>query len=289
MSETLIRHQTFEYKENEPFQIYNVYGTTMTYDTLLAHWHSELEVVYLAGHSRHYIDGHCIDGGPGDFIVTNCESVHKIEPQTTQEELDRVVAVVLLIHDQFLIRNFPQFKSIYFTNDHLPAGTEITEIMEKISAYAEKKTHTGYDYLYVNGMILELLYHMCERGTVSREALADVNYDKNIERIKGVLQYVENHYRENITEAGIAEKFYFSPVYFSRYFKRCTGMTFIAYLTGYRLNKARRQLLYSEHSILDIALENGFSDSRRMSLAFQKTYGCTPRQYKKDAKTGKLK
>ena len=83
MSETLIRHQTFEYKENEPFQIYNVYGTTMTYDTLLAHWHSELEVVYLAGHSRHYIDGHCIDGGPGDFIVTNCESVHKIEPQTT--------------------------------------------------------------------------------------------------------------------------------------------------------------------------------------------------------------
>ncbi|MBP7348273.1 MAG: helix-turn-helix transcriptional regulator [Butyrivibrio sp.] len=288
MSEELVKHQNFEYQENEPFQIYNVYADTQVSNMLLAHWHSELEVVYLMGCSKHYIDGKCIQGKPGDFIVTNSESVHKIEPEKTDMYTDQIVAIVLLIHETFLERNFPDFRKIQFTNDQIQAEPDIARIMLKMSAYVTRPKTEAYDYLCVKGMILELLYQMTRRGIVNRSSIAKINADKNIERLKGVLQFVENHYMEEITEAGIAEKFYFSPVYFSRYFKKCTGMTFVSYLTEYRLSKAKQDLLYTEKSIIEIALKNGFSDSRRLSIAFNKIYGCTPRQYKKDAKMKKI-
>jgi AraC-like DNA-binding protein len=86
---------------------------------------------------------------------------------------------------------------------------------------------------------------------------------------------------EHITQAEVADKFYFSSVYFSKYFKRCTGMTFIDYLTKYRIRQAKTELLTTDKSILDIALDNGFSDERRLILAFKKYLNDTPLQYKK--------
>jgi AraC-like DNA-binding protein len=58
-------------------------------------------------------------------------------------------------------------------------------------------------------------------------------------------------------------------------------MTFIEYLTKYRLQKARMQLMATNSGILEIALNNGFSDDRRLILAFKEEYGTTPFQYRK--------
>lgn len=79
----------------------------------------------------------------------------------------------------------------------------------------------------------------------------------------------------------MAEKFYFSKEYFARFFKKNTGMTFVQYLTKYRIQKARFQLIHSDASMLDIALDNGFCDDRRFILAFKSQYGITPFQYRK--------
>ena len=68
---------------------------------------------------------------------------------------------------------------------------------------------------------------------------------------------------------------------YSTAFKKHTGMTFTEYLTKYRLQKARMQLMASDSGILEIALNNGFSDDRRLILAFRQEYGTTPFQYRK--------
>ena len=41
------------------------------------------------------------------------------------------------------------------------------------------------------------------------------------------------------------------------------------------------QLMASNSGILEIALNNGFSDDRRLILAFKEEYGATPFQYRK--------
>jgi AraC-like DNA-binding protein len=58
-------------------------------------------------------------------------------------------------------------------------------------------------------------------------------------------------------------------------------MTFTEYVTRYRIEQARKQLLFTDRSILNIALDNGFTDDRRFILAFKKYYIDTPLQYRK--------
>ena len=61
-------------------------------------------------------------------------------------------------------------------------------------------------------------------------------------------------------------------------------MTFSEYLSDFRAMKARFDLLNTDDSIYTIAIRNGFSDSRRLIIAFRKLYGVTPLQYRKASK-----
>ncbi len=295
MSEPIAKHQLFEYEENEPFLVLKAKSfppgdaqaqvqAQMEGGMLFNHWHEELEVAYiLEGKSLHYIDGVCVEGIPGRLVVTNSESAHNIIEDNSTITRRCTAAVVVLIHRRFLQEHFPQYESIYFTNEKRQARPEIREIILQLVKYAEREVHTGHDALYGKGLILQLLYYMCEEGTAKRGEL-NVNEQKNIERLKGVLTYIENHYTERLTQGEVASRFYFSKEYFSRYFKKCMGMTFTEYLIRYRLQRAKHDLLESERRVTDIALENGFSDDRRFINSFRKYYGTTPLQYRKHAK-----
>lgn len=286
MSEPIARHQLFEYEENEPFLVINVWVTpgNSKLQNIDSHWHEELEVAYIIkGKSRHYIDGVCVKGNPGRLIVTNSGSTHNIVRDEECIDEPYIGAVVALIHAQFIKEHFPQYDRLYFTNERETASDEVREIMLRLSEYAMREVHNDYDALYAKGLILQLLYHMCEAGTAGRDMI-NVNEQKNIERLKGVLTYIENHYMEHLTQAELAERFYFSREYFSRYFKKCMGMTFTEYLMRYRLQRARRLLLESEKLVTEIALESGFSDDRRFINSFKKYYGITPLQYRKREK-----
>ena len=281
MSESMAKHQLFEYSESMPFHFYNVTGKPDP-GTLLNHWHEELEMAYcLKGNARHYINGECIEARPGRLVVTNSGFIHNIIPDYDVAGCDEVVAIVVIVAPHFLKACFPEYRNIYFLNQDEVASREIQDLMKEIYRFSMEEHHQEYDDLYGKSLVLNLLYNMCKGGTVKRETVDNVNALKNIERMKGVIQFVENHYSEQITQRVVAEKFYFSQVYFSRYFKKCMGMTFTEYLTSFRLEKARKELVHTTKSVSQIALDNGFSDDRRLIIAFKKKHGITPLQYRK--------
>ena len=283
MSEPIAKRQMFEYDIDNPFHIYYIpYPEPENLSLLLNHWHEELEIVYtLRGHSIHYIDGMRICSNPGRLIVVNSESAHNIIPDRAVYGDGGKVVVVLIISRELLEEVFPNFKSMYFLNEKETACPEIGALMQELSRYDDMVKLSAYEKIYIRGLVLQLLYHITQEGVAERDAILPINNQKNIERLKGVMQYIENHYKEKLTQCEIAEKFYFSKEYFARFFKKHTGMTFVEYLTKYRLQKAQTQLLSSDASILDVALNNGFSDDRRLILAFKKQYGITPFQYRK--------
>lgn len=286
MSEPLARHQLFEYREEQPFMVLNVPASLTDAESLHSHWHEELEVAYIIGsRSTHYIDGTCIVAEPGRLIVTNSGSVHSIKPGVPEKsEAEGLAAVVLVIHARFLEEHFPQYASLLFLNEKTQARAEVKDIMLRLSAWARADSHAPHELLYAKGLVLQLLYYMYEEGVTDRAGAYDINSLKNIERIKGVLGYVENHYTEPISQGEVAKKFYFSRAYFSRYFKKTCGMTFTEYVTQYRLQRAREDLLESSAGILEIAHKNGFSDERRLINSFKKRFGTTPLQYRKTVK-----
>lgn len=285
MSEPLTRHQIFEYQKEEPYVIRyarNNNENIRSQEALLNHWHEELEIAYITGGaSRHYIDGKCICAAAGRAVVVNCGCVHNIIVDEIPEEEDGLRCIVLLISKEFIEENFPEYQSVVFTNEKEQADPEFVELLMKLSRFDRAEERTPYQALYVRGLLLQILYCLCRQGICRREEVSEVNYQKNIERLRGVLQYVENHYTERITQAEIAEKFYFSKEYFARFFKKCTGMTFMEHLNRFRLQKAKMELLETQNSILDIAMNNGFCDGKRFINTFKAEYNMTPLQYRK--------
>ena len=61
------------------------------------------------------------------------------------------------------------------------------------------------------------------------------------------------------------------------------GMSFLSYYTNVRLQHAVADLLGSDESIENIALDNGFPDPRAFVSAFRKKYGVQPSVYRKQA------
>jgi len=93
--------------------------------------------------------------------------------------------------------------------------------------------------------------------------------------------YINRNYNQRISLSDIADASGFSPNYLSRKFKEDTGIGVHEYLTYVRLNKAAIELAHTDHTITEVALNNGFSDSNYFKDAFHKAYGMSPRDYRK--------
>ena len=290
MRETLPRHQIIEYQRNEPFYAANARQKDADYIYIKnSHWHEELELAYcLQGNAVHYIDGEQVEAKPGRLIVTNCESVHRIDAKVGSVlEPDAPASIVLIIHNRFIEENFPEYRDFWFVNRDEEAPPEVRDIMLSFSRYAERKEHRPNEHLFMRGLLLQLLYFLYESGTVSRTDSASAARHEHVRVLKEILEYVEDHYAEPLAQADVAQEFYFSPQYFARYFKRCTGVTFTQHLTSYRLQQAKKDLLHTGKLVKDIALDNGFTDERSLINAFKRHYGVTPLQFRKAQTTNK--
>lgn len=284
MRDPLVRHQVIEYQHNEPFYIGNVFVHDADYTYIKhSHWHEELEIAYcLRGSAAHYIDGERVEARPGRIIVTNCESVHRIEAEPDSLTApDELASIVLIVQNRFVEENFPEYRDFWFTNPDRTASAEIRGIMLEFSEYAKRSEHRLNEHLYMRGLLLQLLYYLYQEGVVSRSDVVSAKRHEHVQPLKEILQYVEDHYREPIAQADVAREFFFTPQYFSRYFKRCTGITFVGHLTTYRVEQAQKELLHTDRRISDIARDNGFRDDRSFINAFKRIHHVTPQQYRK--------
>lgn len=78
----------------------------------------------------------------------------------------------------------------------------------------------------------------------------------------------------------MADRAGLSPSYFSKKFRAVTGMGMKEYLSYVRLEHASKELQSTDHSITEVAINSGFSDSNYFKDAFKKMYGISPRAYR---------
>lgn len=95
-----------------------------------------------------------------------------------------------------------------------------------------------------------------------------------IERIQRVEDHIERHLDDQLTLDGLARVACFSPFHFHRVWTAVTGETLAATIQRLRLEKSADLLLkYPERTILDIALECGFSGQAVFARSFKEAYG----------------
>ncbi|MDE7285282.1 MAG: AraC family transcriptional regulator [Lachnospiraceae bacterium] len=107
-------------------------------------------------------------------------------------------------------------------------------------------------------------------------------------RMRNILCYIETHYTEKLLLSDIAGQEKLDLYYLSHFFKECFGVTFQDYVTKLRCERARQLLLLTDYPLLDISISCGFSDTKYFNKGFQKQYGCTPKEYRKNFQNARL-
>ncbi|KAB8287181.1 AraC family transcriptional regulator [Bifidobacterium ramosum] len=85
---------------------------------------------------------------------------------------------------------------------------------------------------------------------------------------------------DDITVAGIAARFHYSPSYLTAMYKRVFGIGVAEQITEYRIDHARDLLSSTASPIADIAHEVGYDDPKYFMRVFKRRTGLTPGQYR---------
>lgn len=97
--------------------------------------------------------------------------------------------------------------------------------------------------------------------------------------IKKALTLIAERYGKDITIDYVAEHIGMNASYFSTLFKKEIGLSYIKYLTKYRMETARRLLLMGE-KVIDVSEKVGYQSYRHFSETFKKQYQMLPSEMK---------
>lgn len=95
------------------------------------------------------------------------------------------------------------------------------------------------------------------------------------------IQYVQEHYTENITLKDIADKLFIHEAYFSKLFNEETEVGFNAYVNFIRIENAKRLIIYSDQQLKEISTTVGFSSHSYFNRVFKQIVGDSPLSYRK--------
>lgn len=98
--------------------------------------------------------------------------------------------------------------------------------------------------------------------------------------LEEALNYLEGHLGEPVTCAEVGRHLRVSGNYVSQLFARHMYCGFSEYLTGQRLELARRLLLHSDMNVGEIAAYCGFRQANYFIRVFHSRFHCTPLRYR---------
>jgi len=94
-----------------------------------------------------------------------------------------------------------------------------------------------------------------------------------------VTAYVEEHLAEQIPLATLARLVRLSTFHFCRAFKQSFGVPPHRYHTSRRIERAKLMLAERRHSVTEVGLSLGFSETSSFTAVFRKITGQTPSRY----------
>jgi AraC-like DNA-binding protein len=103
---------------------------------------------------------------------------------------------------------------------------------------------------------------------------------RDLRRIADALRFIDEHYREPLDLARLAQVALMSRYHFLRTFRKVVGATPHRYLLGVRLRRSAARLASSDDPVLEVASEAGFGDLSTFYAHFRNAFGCSPQSHR---------
>ncbi|MHB9132925.1 MAG: helix-turn-helix domain-containing protein [Armatimonadota bacterium] len=95
------------------------------------------------------------------------------------------------------------------------------------------------------------------------------------------IRFIEERLAERLSNHLLAEQCCINADYFIRRFRDCTGKTPVQYIQEHRVRIAAQRLVFTDHTIEQIAAETGFGNRAYFTRIFTRHTGISPAAYRK--------
>lgn len=267
-----INHELVNFKTSSPLQF-----SVLAIENLERYWHQSIELLYvLSGNAQVSCRNTQYNLREDDIILINMFDVHSVSGNNC-EVLSLKIDVSALDPE---ISHFSQKR--FNCNSSIETDKTKFTPLKKLIALIVKSNINPIDSIDLlnKSYIYELLYILTAYFNVEDNTNSkDVN--KNFERIKNIVSYINEHYKEKISLNSLAETFFLSTPYISKTFKEFIGISFSDYLTEIRLSHAVKDLANPSSKIEYISEKSGFSNTRSFVAAFKNKYNYLPSKHRK--------
>lgn len=274
--------ETFHFKEEAPIILFETNARQM-----YMHSHNCLEInLILAGSGYYVIEEKRYDITAGDIFVINNQERHMAVHNGD-------LKILVLIFEPGLVWEGKQESSLlepFFNRSPLFSN----RIRDNESVYPSLKIDMDIisrEYLlqkngwtvYVKAQLLLFLVELFRYCQEKQELGGDIkNLHKMYSKIRPVLDYIHEHFTEQLTLEDLAEHAIMNKSYLCTCFKETMNLRIFEYIDQLRINKACVLLKTTEESITEIALEVGYSSVSYFNRNFKHVKSITPRNYRED-------
>ncbi|RHR25129.1 AraC family transcriptional regulator [Clostridium sp. AF19-22AC] len=244
------------------------------------HWHDHIEMIYmLEGEIQIHCETREIHVKAGELIVLNSKEIHSIWSTKNQ-------ALVLQVSDKILEKYVPDYELLQFQavpGPMSPAEATKMERLKKIchDMYVIYEVRPDGYLLKFNSLLYDLLFSLVHSYSIKLVEKEVSRNQKNREKMKEILTFLDKHHEEQLTVQSVAEHFNYHPDYLSRIMKRQIGMTVSEYLYEIRINYIYYDLMNTADFINEIFERHGCTNYRVTMRWFKKRFGCTPKEKRK--------
>ena len=255
-------HEVILPNEDLPFKLFLFEGERGNYFRD-KHWHRSIEIfAVFEGGLTFYLMETEQQLKPGDFMLVNSNEIHSVDSPLPNQ------TVVVQIPLQTFSGYFTGEQFIRFTHDPKLHDAQVMKLIKEMyTTYMEKKP--GYEMKVKSGyyMLLYLLVTKYREMDVTQRMLKQ---NKKLNRLTTITNYIKENYREEISLESLAGIFGYAPAYLSRMFQKYAGINYKDYVQSVRVEYAFRELAGTDHTVSEIASNNGFPNSKAFTKAFQK-------------------
>ena len=112
-------------------------------------------------------------------------------------------------------------------------------------------------------------------------AIFDLQRGHTDKDIRGIQEFIEQHYRDDLYVNRLAEKFNISNRTLIRRFTEATGNTPLEYIQRVRVEAAKRLLEKGKEGVEQVCIKSGYEDFNFFRKIFRRHTGLSPQEYRR--------
>ena len=248
-----------------------------------AHHHDFYEMCLIWSGTMHYrIEGMGYHLTNGDILLIGPGESHQAEPEADQSVCERLVLRIEKGNLQkfrafgfdptacFSAEPSGRIRCLRFDDEVTVRIGELLDRCLRENGSEEFGADMMADTYVVQAMILV--------NRLFRRNARNQRRDRSGTLVNSVIEYINNHYSEELTLDSLAGRFFISKYHLSREFGRITGISVHRYITQKRLVVAKQMLSEGRPSSA-VYQHCGFGDYSNFYRAFRGEYGISPKAY----------